>query len=277
MSHPSSHAPGAAAPLSREILDDVAGILRAYFALEHWGRLLVETAVDGAGAVQLCDVQVEEIIGDESLVERAFASREARALAPAVARAVEALAALHQVELKDVGGGTFIRTDGAHGELVFLPGLVSAPSRVFDAALDEIAAFLERTAAELQTGFGIDAGAELRADMFAGTLEVFRGDELVTTGRQVVIGSFSRPNRSWVWGAHNPSLDPQARARSRQMLDRMPERKAWELSTPGFATDEPGAWALAGWLARAEGLQGVGRVHVPEGFVALGLSDLRRT
>jgi len=264
---------GEGAALSHEILADIADLLQTYFALEHWGRLLVETAVDESGAVRLRDVQVEEIVGDEELVERAFASAEARALAPAVAKAVEALASLEQADLRAVGGGTFVRHEGAG--LVFLPGLVSAPSREFDRSLDDVTLFLRQTSADLRARFGVGTDAELRADMQSGALDILRSGQLVASGMQVVLGSFSRPNRSWVWGAHNPSLDQEARARAALVLDRMPERQAWEISTPGFATDEPGAWALAGWVARAEGLQGVGRIEVPEGFVALGLSDLK--
>ena len=40
-------------------------------------------------------------------------------------------------------------------------------------------------------------------------------------------------------------VDDATRAASTALLDSMPDRGAWEISTFGFTTDEPTAWALA--------------------------------
>lgn len=256
-------------PLSDKasILTDLQVLLRAHFALEHWGRIVVELASTERGSV-VSDIQVEDLYGDEAAVERAFNSAEARQLAPALARAIDALLMMEDLELDALKGGTFLRTEDE--ELVFLPGLVGAPSRAFEAQRDAVSAwqrqFNDSSRAELGAGWE----AEIVTDNEAGNAAVRRGGHVIMRGSHIILGSFSRPHRSWVWGATNPTLPSPGRKASQALLDAMTDRTAWEISTPGFATDEPTALLLAAWVAKNGGLLGVSKIETPEGFVAIG-------
>lgn len=254
------------------ILEEVEGLLSVAFALEAWGRLLV--MVERAGVtVRVNDLQVEEIL-DESAVERAFESDAAKAGIEALAHAVLALTMLEHLDLDDLGGGTFVRTEGG---LSFLPGLVRTPSRSFDDRRDAVVAAMATKNAPLLERFGVGADAALESDMVTGALEVKRGGVTVARGSQVVIGSFSSSRRSWVWGAHNPSLDDAPRRRSAALLDAMRDRSMWEISTAGFVTDAATAWALGALVAEEQAMEGLAKVTTSQGFVLLGLSGLAPT
>ncbi|MFO0548998.1 MAG: serine/threonine-protein kinase [Polyangiaceae bacterium] len=278
----SAKAPAAEVDVAAErasILHDLSHLLDEVFALEAWGRMLVEVVRDDAGEPTLANVAVEEVL-DEARVDEAFSSSAARAVAKALAKGVEGLLALEGAQLELLHGGTFVRIPPAEGEpageprVAFLAGLIGTPSSVFDAARDAAVASARRKVEALREAWGVGApGAEVHADMSLGTAELVRGGVVVAIAEQVVLGSFSRAHRSWVWGAHNPSLEPSARARSAALLDAFPERSAWEISTAGFTTDEATAWALAAWVAEPSGLS-LTRVDAGGGFVVLGLSGV---
>lgn len=255
------------------ILTDLQALLRAHFALEHWGRIVVELAATERGAV-VADIQVEDLYGDEAAVERAFQSAEARQLAPALARAIEALLMMEDLELEALKGGTFLRTEDE--ELVFLPGLVSAPSRPFEAQRDAVVAWLRGFNERMRGDLGAGWEAQIVADNEQGVAAVRRDGRVLMRGRHIILGSFSRPHRSWVWGGHNPTLPDSARKASRALLDAMTERSAWEIATAGFATDEPTALLLAAWIAKTHQLIGCSKIETPDGFVALGWVDQER-
>jgi hypothetical protein len=259
-----------------EILNDLAGLFEAELALDAWGRLLVSVVRDSAGDLRVADAAVEEVL-DDARVDATFGAPGARGVMRAVEAAVEALCALEDVDPLEVGGATFVRFDRPDGTrgLAFLAGQVRVPSESIDVRREELLAWLERTRRELGERFGIGRGATLKGDLEVGGLEVVRDGAPVAVGRQGVLGTFMRPRRSWVWGAHNPSLGPEARARSARWLDALPDRTPWEITTQGFTTDEPTAWALAALVASHHGLDGVARVDLGEdGFVLLGVSDL---
>lgn len=255
------------------ILTDLQALLRAHFALEHWGRIVVELASTERGSV-VADIQVEDLYGDEAAVERAFNSAEARQLAPALARAIDALLMMQDLELDAVKGGTFLRTEDE--ELVFLPGLVGAPSRAFEAQRDAVSAWQRQFSDAQRAELGPRWEAEIVSDNESGIAAVRRDGAILRRGSHIILGSFSRPHRSWVWGATNPTLPAAARKASQALLDAMTDRSAWEVSTPGFATDEPTALLLAAWIAKNAGLLGVSKIETAEGFVALGWKTQER-
>jgi len=269
----------------RALLVDLEAMLRESFALESWGRLVVELVRDGQGELRVADLVVEEILGDESVVDRCFSSAELRACLPALARASETLCLLDALDGDLLGGATIVRRhDHAGGTqpgasepaIAFLPGKVRMPSRGLDARRELLLAELARKNDALRERWGVGADARVEADMLTGEVSIRRDGTVVAEGRQLVIGSFSRAPRSWVWGAHNPTLEPEAQRRAAALLDRVADRSGWEISTPGFQTDEATAWLLAALLAEAGALEGVVRVGAgSEGFVMLGLSALR--
>ncbi|HEY8090681.1 MAG TPA: hypothetical protein VIF09_22620, partial [Polyangiaceae bacterium] len=108
-----------------EILAEVGAIFREHLVAEEWGRVLVEVS-PGAGAPIVAGIEVEDIVGDEARVDRAFAPEAVQPLLPVLAKATEALCALEGVELEDVGGGTFLRS--LEGTFAWLPGLLHTPS-----------------------------------------------------------------------------------------------------------------------------------------------------
>jgi hypothetical protein len=270
----------------RALLVDLEAMLRESFALESWGRLVVELVRDAQGELRVSDLVVEEILGDEGVVDRCFSSGELRACLPALARAAETLCLLEELDVDLLGGATILRKHdrlgrseigGAEPSIAFLPGRVRMPSRGLDARREMLLAALGRKNDALRERWGIGADARVEADMLTGEASIRRGAAVVAEGRQIVLGSFSLAPRSWVWGAHNPTLEPEARQRAAALLDRVADRSGWEVSTPGFQTDEPTTWLLAALLADAGALEGVVRVGAgTEGFVMLGLSALQK-
>ncbi len=260
-----------------QLLSEIGEMLERYFAFEEYGRLAVEVGKDEQGGLLVKDVVVDQLVGDEAAVEKAFSSAEMHAFVPALARAVDTLCLLEGVDLALVGGGTFVHAAGAEGpaRVAFLPGLIRAPSPSFEQRCDEALAAMRARAAELEVAFRLTATAIAESDMVDGAVVFSVAGSPIARARQIVIGSFSRPHRSWVWGGDNPSLAPEARRRSKALLDAIPDRAPWEVSTPGFATDEPTAWALSAWVAHLGGLEAIFRVAAgADGFVVLGLSDV---
>lgn len=257
------------------ILDDVAAIFQEVFAFDAWGRMLVSLARDGQGELRVADVDVEEVV-DEGRVDAAFQSAAAHQAMTPIGKVVETLVLLEGLDPDAIGGGTFVRVlrDGTDG-VEFMPGLVRAPSVAFDRVRDEVTAKTRARQARLFAELGLTAAPELRVDALRGTLEMARGGAVVATARHVVLGSFSEPHRSWVWGAHNPSLEPTARKASAEALDAFSERSAWEVATPGFVTDAATAWAVAAWVALDREMVAPLLVERDDGFIVLGLIEAR--
>jgi len=95
--------------LEREILDDVGRLLREDLSADAWGRVLVQVVRGEDGEPVVAGVDVEDIVGDETAVDAAFAEEHVGPLLPVLAKAIEALCGLEGVALEDVGGGTFLR------------------------------------------------------------------------------------------------------------------------------------------------------------------------
>ena len=254
------------------ILSDLQKVFEQELAFREWGRLLIELAKDKSGALRVADVVVEEIV-DEALVERLFEQPAAGQVMSGLPVVIEALVGLAgDADLEKLGGGTFVRFEAEDGDkLEFLPGLVRAPSVGFDSVRERVLAQAREN--DLVTRFDL-AGAVVQTDMELGALRFVRGETPIAEGRQVVLGSFAKPARAWVWAAFNPSLNETAKARASALLDAMPDRSAWEITTPGLVTDQPTAWALAWWVALENKLLGVVRVDTDDGFVVLGVESI---
>jgi hypothetical protein len=268
-----------------EILVEVAALLRSAFALEAWGRMLVfmrpaaktrTFSASASDAFVVEDIQVEEIL-DEETVDRVFNGPEIREGLAALATATATLSLLADVDIAEVGGGTFVRVVGEGNQterVAFLPGTVRTPSRGFDLARDAAVRELEARSSVLAGQLGVPSLSHLAFDAHASTYAApAREAELGPNdrGRAIVIGSFSDARRSWVWARTNPTLPPGARARAKELLDGFGDRTLWEVSTPAFFTDELTAWALACVVARDRGATGLARVDTPDGFVAFSL------
>ncbi len=254
------------------ILEELGGLFRAAYAWGLWGRLLVHVAIADDGRPAVVDVAVEDIVGDEERLAAAFEGPDVRGSLPVVARAVEALTALEELDLAALGGGTFVHTpDGA---LAFLPGLVRSPSIAFDRIRDGVVERIVAKNAALASRFGVGRDAGVSA-IEGGVVRIVRDDRVVALADAVMLGTFSRPARSFVWAAANPTLGATERKACSDLLDAMPERSCWEISTFGFATDEPTAWALTAWICDALGGDGVTAIEDPMGLVFVLLRRVR--
>ncbi|MDP8999713.1 MAG: hypothetical protein M3O46_06345 [Myxococcota bacterium] len=250
--------------LHREILTDLASLLREELVAHAWGRVLVEVVHTASGEAVVAGIDVEEIGGDEALVDAAFGPA-AKPLLPVLAKATEALCELEGVELNDVGGGTFVRLEEGFG---WLPGLVHAPSPRFDRERDVLVARMQEKNARLRARWTAD-----RVELDVETM-MFRwviGARAVADARATLLGTFAEASRTWAWASSNPSLAEPVRTACAAITDALEERDLWEISTPTFATDESTAWALAALLCDRTNADGVHRIARDDGalFVLL--------
>ena len=68
-----------------QLLSEIGEMLERYFAFEEYGRLAVEVGKDEQGGLLVKDVVVDQLVGDEAAVEKAFSSAEMHAFVPALA------------------------------------------------------------------------------------------------------------------------------------------------------------------------------------------------
>ncbi len=260
--------------LRREVLDDVGALLFEHLAAQEWGRVLVEMTTDDAGQPVVAEMEVEDVVGDEARIDAAFAHEPTvRPLLPVLAKAVEALCSLEDVDLERVAGATFLRQPG--GTFEWLPGLVHMPSAALERAWDEVTASLKGKQAALEDRFGLGTFDGYDLDLERERI-AFRGaGRTGVTGKATLLGSFSFASRSWAWGAQNPNLPPHVRAASAALVDAIVDRDMWELTTPLFGTDEATAWALCAFVCAEAGGQGVYRAKNGESAVFVMLRELR--
>jgi hypothetical protein len=240
----------------REILEDVGAILHDELAADAWGRVLIEVIRGPQGGPVAAGASVEELFGDEARVDAAFAEDTARAVMPVLAKAVEALCALDDVELEDVRGGTFVRVGASVDDRRFawLPGLVHAPSPKFDAERDALLRALREKNDALAAQFGFPARGKLEIDL-AREAVAFEATGMPSfRPRGTLLGTYAPGSRTWGWGGSNPHVPDVVARASAKVIDAIIERDLWEISTPVFATDEVTAWALAAFVCdRAAG------------------------
>ncbi|HEX3772094.1 MAG TPA: hypothetical protein VHV30_14560 [Polyangiaceae bacterium] len=259
--------------LRREILDDLAPILREELAASEWGRLLVGVVRGPEGAPVVAEIDVDELVGDEAKVEAIFNGEAIRAVLPVLAKAVEALCALDDLDLDDVRGGTFVRMpDGRFG---WLPSLVRAPSATLDAERDDLVSRLRASNDRFHARFGRPANDRLGIDLAIETVTWRVAGRVPLRARATLIGTFAPRSRTWGWGSSNPHAPPAVRASSAALVDDIVERDAWELSTPVFPTDELTAWAIAAFILNRAMGEAVVCVPDEEGLVFVLIRDVR--
>jgi hypothetical protein len=260
--------------LRREVLDDVGGLLFEHLAAQEWGRVLVEIAPGPDGQPVVAEMEVEDVVGDEARIDAAFAHEPTvRPLLPVLAKAIEALCGLEDVDLERVSGATFLRQPG--GAFEWLPGLVHMPSAALERVWDEATASLKASQAALEDRFGLGTFDGYELDLDRESIAFRAPGRPTVTGRATLIGSFSSGSRSWAWGSHNQNLPPHVRAASAALVDGILDRDMAELSTPIFGTDEATAWVLCAVVCREARAQGVYRCRSGESSVFVLLRDLR--
>jgi hypothetical protein len=264
--------------MRRDILDEVGALLRDHLEAEQWGRVLVAVVRGNDGEPLVADIDVEDIVGDEARIDAAFGTETIRPLLPVLAKATEALCALVDVELEDVGGGTFLRHAGEAGsDFEWLPGLVHAPSAAFERARDAAVAKVHAKRLALEESFGLERHERYDVDVEAETVAFSSGGRERVRGRATLIGTYAFASRAWAWGGASKRVPERARAASAALADGILEpelRGMWELSTPVFAVDEQTAWTLASIVCEAIGGQGVYASRTEGGIVFLLLREL---
>ena len=257
--------------LRREILAGIEPMLREELAADAWGRVLVEVARLPEGEPVVVGVDVEEIIGDEARVDEAFSASATRALLPTLAKVTEALCELEGLDLDDVRGGTFVHLGD---ELVWLPGLVRAPSLRLDRERDALVASMRAKNERLASRFRNAERVELEVE--TGILRWLSDPHgPIGTARAIVIGTFANAPRTWAWAGSNPNLPDAARKASAALIDAIPDRDLWEITTPTFASDESTAWVLAALLCERADALGVQRMARDDGSLFALVADAR--
>jgi hypothetical protein len=258
--------------MRREILDDIGPILRDELAAAEWGRVLVEVVRGPDGAPVVAGMDVEELFGDEARVDEVFGGERVRGVLPVLAKAVEALCALDELDLEDVRGGTFVRMPGER--FGWLPALVRAPSARLDGERDDLVAKLRAKNDAFHERFGRPPDDRLGVDLASEAIAWSVASKAPLGARATLIGTFAPRARTWGWGGTNPHAPEGVRRESARLVDSIEERDVWELSTPVFATDELTAWAVAAFVC--DRMKGDAVVCVPdrEGLVFLLLRDV---
>ena len=258
--------------MRREILEDIGPILRDELAADEWGRVLVQVVRGPDGAPLVAGMDVEELFGDEERVDQAFGGERVRAVLPVLAKAVEALCALDDLDLDDVRGGTFVRMPGER--FGWLPALVRAPSARLDGERDELVAKLRAKNDAFHERFGRPPDDRLGVDLGSERVAWSVATKAPLAARATLIGTFAPRARTWGWGGTNPHAPEPVRRASALLVDSIEERDLWELSTPVFATDELTAWAVAAFVFDWVKGDAVVCVPDPEGLVFLLLRDV---
>jgi hypothetical protein len=245
--------------LRADILSDVGAILHEELVADAWGRILIEVVRGPDGGPQVAGIDVEGVLEEDARVD-VFDGERVRGLLPVLAKAVEALCALDDVDLEDVGGGTFVRRPV--GGFAWLASLVHTPSPRLDGERDAVLGRMGVKNSALNERFGFPDRGKIEIDLQNESLD-FTGPGGHLGGRATLIGTFAPAGRSWGWGGTNPHLPEDLRRTSAAVVDAVLDRDAWELSTPAFPTDEGTAWALAAFVCDRAGGDGV--VCMPEG------------
>lgn len=251
----------------RDILDELAPLVDELMAGPVWGRALVRVGRRDDGSLRVENIDVEDIVGDERLLDDALGGPAIRPLLPVLARACDALCDTFDVDVDDVEGGTLLRQpDGA---LRFLPGLVHAPSDAFERLRDAcLPAALARQDDLARRGVGERFDVDLERGLI-----VFPSGNTTITLRATLLGSWARASHTWAWVWANPSLDEHQKAPARALCDAVVDRTMWEVSTPQFACDEGTVWALAAVVTEGSGAIGLYRAPHPGGSVFLVLHE----
>jgi hypothetical protein len=245
--------------LRKEILEEVGALLKEQLAAEAWGRVQVEVVRGPGGEAVVAGIDVEEIVGDEALVDEVFGGEPARGVVPVLAKATEALCAIEGVELEEVRGGTFVH----HGEgFAWLPGLVRAPSPRLDRERDALVEAMRAKNEALRARFASD---RIEVDVDAGRLTWWREGGATATAEATLLGTYAQAARTWAWAWSHPGLPQGAKRASAAIVDAIEERDLWELSTPVFPTDEATAWAIAALACDRGKGEGVQRLARPDG------------
>ena len=236
----------------REILEGVAEIFLERLAANEWGRLLVRTQRDEEGNLQVTDVDVEDIIGSEERVEQVFRAPDMQEMLPLLARTTEALTVLGDADPDAVQGGTFIRL--SPNTFGFLPGLVRTPSPAFERLRDTVLPMAHARQARLETALAFTERYDV--DLEAGKI-VFEGEGQKRTGDVVLLGSYSDVSCQFYWGYSHEGIPEPIQAKCRVLVDAVPQRDMWELTTKFFASDLGTGTQLAMIVAQANGWDGV--------------------
>jgi hypothetical protein len=264
--------PALASRMRREILADVGALLREHLAADEWGRVLVEVRRGANGEPAVSNIDVEEIVGDETQVDAIFGGEGVRTLLPVLAKATEALCGLDELELEDVQGGTFVRVGDGFG---WLPALVHTPSMGFDRARDAVVAGLRAKNDALAARFGVTRETRHEAHLVRGAIVFTPPGRPPVRARATLVGTFAPATRTWGWGGSNPHVPEPVRRASADLADAIADRGMWEISTPVFATDESTAWALAALVCDRLGGDAVFCGPENGGLVFLLLRDVK--
>jgi hypothetical protein len=225
------------------------------------------------GAPVVAGIDVDELFGDEAKVDALFNGDKMRGVLPVLAKAVEALCALDDLDLDDVRGGTFVRMpDGRFG---WLPSLVRAPSATLDAERDELVTRLRAKNDAFHARFGRPANDKMGLDLGSETVAWRVAGRAPLRARATLIGTYAPRARTWGWGSSNPHAPEAVRKSSSALVDDILERDLWELSTPVFPTDELTAWAIAALILDRSLAEAVVCVPDEEGLVFVLMRDVR--
>lgn len=258
--------------LRGEILDELAPLLHERFAADAWGRLLIAvTRGQQGGGYRVAAVDVDDIVGDEAALERAFGGANRDDSLDALGAATEALAALAGVDLERAQGGTIVRL--AEGGFAWLPGLVRAPSTAFEARRDGEVAELERCFRALPEPL---RSARVDLDAEAGRVRFFDAENRpIGEAKGLLVGSFSRRSFAWLWGWGHRDLPEPMRREVKDVLDNVVDRSIWEVSERQFGSDEPTAWALCALFCSESKAEAALRLTHPDGNVFVAVYDVR--
>jgi hypothetical protein len=258
----------------REILEDVGALLEEHLAAREWGRLLVEVVAGPTGEPIVAGIDVEEIVGDEALVDAVFGSTAIREVLPMLAKATQALCGLDGVDFETVRGGTFVRQRA--GGFAWLPALVRTPSAPFDGERDNVVARLRAKNEALGLPFGTCLSGKIDVDLNRGLVSFETLRHATCHARATLVGTFASETRTWGWGFSNPHLPEGVRRASAAAVDGIADHGGmWELSTPVFATDDATAWALSALVCDRAAGEAVCSGPDPEGTVFLLLRGVR--
>ncbi len=135
--------------------------------------------------------------------------------------------------------------------------------------------WLEQRQDELQKEYPLGQYESYWYDQEDGTLQFRTGDEVALSFSYILIGSWSKPKETFMWGWGNQTVDEARREESAQIKELAAVTACDLFDKPVFRADQEMAWEMVALAARHLEAKGLYRVPHEELHIFFALMEVR--